>query len=200
MGSASSPAMPSNEKAVSPATAVAGSFPAAASMRNCVAAPNAAPPGTMRLIALPESCDVVTENQALVRRAIRCNAMVHVKCATWSATAKVNQIGSSERQLREGVEDLGQAGEDEIDGDAGHHHEDGLLGDRPPRQRRRDVLFDTAGEPLRHGVAAGTVSASAPEGRAPGRPRVGSGPVGSSGSWSSCVATGELFSATTPPC
>ena len=96
MGRASSPPMPSREKAVSPATAVAGSFPAAASMRNWVAAPKAAPPGTMRLMALPDSCDVVTENHALVRSAIRCNAMVQVKCATWSARAKMNQIGSRE--------------------------------------------------------------------------------------------------------
>ena len=96
MGRASSPPMPSNEKAVSPATAVAGSFPASASIRNWVAAPKAAPPGTMRLMALPDSCDVVTENHALVRSAIRCSAMVQVKCATWSARAKVNQIGSSE--------------------------------------------------------------------------------------------------------
>ncbi len=65
-------------------------------MRNCVAAPNAAPPGTMRLMALPDSCDVVTENQALVRRAIRCSAMVQAKCATWNTTAMENQIGSSE--------------------------------------------------------------------------------------------------------
>ena len=88
--------MPSSEKVVSPATAVAGSFPEAASMRNCVAAPKAAPPGTMRLMALPDSCDVVTEYQAVVRSAMRCRAMVHVKCATWSARARVNQIGSSD--------------------------------------------------------------------------------------------------------
>ena len=75
-GRASSPPMPSNEKAVSPATAVAGSFPASASIRNWVAAPKAAPPGTIRLMALPDSCDVVTENHALVRSAIRCSAMV----------------------------------------------------------------------------------------------------------------------------
>ena len=96
MGRASSPPMPSSEKAVNPATAVAGSFPAAASIRNWVAAPKAAPPGTIRLMAFPDSCEVVTENQALVRSAIRCSAMVQAKCATWSRTAKVNQIGSSE--------------------------------------------------------------------------------------------------------
>ena len=96
IGRASSPPMPSSEKVVSPATAVAGSFPEAASMRNCVAAPKAAPPGTMRLMALPDSCDVVTEYQAVVRSAMRCRAMVHVKCATWSARARVNQMGSSD--------------------------------------------------------------------------------------------------------
>ncbi len=99
MGRASSPPMPSSEKAVNPATAVAGSLPAVASMRNWVAAPKAAPPGTIRLIAFPESCDVVTEYQALVRRAIRCSAMVHTKCATWNTTAIENQIGSSELSL-----------------------------------------------------------------------------------------------------
>ena len=72
------------------------SLPAAASMRNCVAAPTAAPPGTTRLMALPASCEVATENQALVRRAMRWSAMVQTKCATSRATARVNQIGSSE--------------------------------------------------------------------------------------------------------
>ncbi len=99
IGSASNPAMPRREKAVSPATAVAGSLPAAASMRNWVAAPKAAPPGTIRLMAFPDSCDVVTENQAVVRSAIRCKAMVQAKCATWSAMAIENQIGSSEDSL-----------------------------------------------------------------------------------------------------
>ncbi len=38
----------------------------------------------------------MTENHAVVRSAIRCRAMVQVKCATWSAMAMENQIGSSE--------------------------------------------------------------------------------------------------------
>ena len=95
IGKASRPPIPSSEKAVNPPTAVAASFPDAASMRNCVAAPNAAPPGTMRLMALPASCDVATENHALVRRAIRCSAMVQVKWATCSTSANANQIGAS---------------------------------------------------------------------------------------------------------
>ncbi len=99
MGRASSPPMPSNENAVRPPTAVAASFPEAASMRNCVAAPKAAPPGTMRLMAFPASCDVATENQALVRRAIRCKEIVQVKWATCRTSANANQIGSSEVSL-----------------------------------------------------------------------------------------------------
>ena len=79
IGSASRPPMPSSEKAVSPPTAVAVSLPEAASMRNWVAAPKAAPPGTMRLMAFPASCDVATEYQALVRSAMRWRAIVQVK-------------------------------------------------------------------------------------------------------------------------
>ncbi len=45
-----------------PPTTVAVSFPEAASIRNWVAAPNAAPPGTTRLMAIPANCDVATEN------------------------------------------------------------------------------------------------------------------------------------------
>ena len=78
---------------------MAVSFPAAASIRNWVAAPKAAPPGTIRLMALPASCDVATENQALVRSAIRCSAMVQVKCATCKTTARANQTGSSDVSL-----------------------------------------------------------------------------------------------------
>ncbi len=96
IGKASNPAIPSSEKAVRPPTAVAVSVPEAASIRNCVAAPNAAPPGTTRLMAFPASCEVATENQALVRRAIRCSAIVQAKCATWRMTAKANQTGASE--------------------------------------------------------------------------------------------------------
>ena len=58
-------------------------------------------------------------------------------------------------QLGEGAEDGGQAREDEVEGDAGHHRHDGLLGEGPPRRRRLDVLLNSGGEPLRHGVAAG---------------------------------------------
>ena len=93
MGRANNPATPSNENAVRPPTAVAVSLPDAASMRNCVAAPTAAPPGTTRLMALPASWEVATENQALVRSAMRWRAMVQVKCATCATTATANQTG-----------------------------------------------------------------------------------------------------------
>ena len=93
MGRANNPATPSNENTVRPPTAVAASLPEAASMRNCVAAPTAAPPGTTRLMAFPASWEVATEYQALVRSAMRWRAMVQVKCATCATTATANQTG-----------------------------------------------------------------------------------------------------------
>ena len=86
-----------------PPTAVAVSFPEAASMRNWVAAPKAAPPGTTRLMAFPASCDVATENQALVRSAIRCSAMVQAKCATCSDDREGEPDRVERRQLRQGA-------------------------------------------------------------------------------------------------
>jgi hypothetical protein len=50
----------------------------------------------MRLMAFPDNCDVATEYHAVVRSAMRCRAMVQVKCAIWSPTARVNQMGSSD--------------------------------------------------------------------------------------------------------
>ena len=67
MGRASSPPTPINEKAVRPPTAVSASIPAVSSMRNWTAAPAAAPPGTMREMALPASSEVTTENHGEVR-------------------------------------------------------------------------------------------------------------------------------------
>ena len=70
------------------------SRPLAASIRNCTAAPTAAPPGTIKVIALPASWEVMTGNHALVRSASRCRANVQVKCAISAATATVNHRGS----------------------------------------------------------------------------------------------------------
>ena len=68
-------------------------MPLVASIRNCVAAPTAAPPGMMRLIALPASVDVITGNHGLVRNARRCSANVQVKWAISAAIAAVSHHG-----------------------------------------------------------------------------------------------------------
>ena len=65
-----------------------------ASIRNCTAAPAAAPPGMMRLIEFPASWDVTTENHPLVRSAIRCRVNVQVKWASSATMATANQTGS----------------------------------------------------------------------------------------------------------
>ena len=78
-GRASSPPMPRNEKAVRPPTASVASIPLTASIRNWVAAPAAAPPGTISEMALPANWAVITENHALVRRAMRWREKVHTK-------------------------------------------------------------------------------------------------------------------------
>ena len=62
------------------------SIPLVASIRNCTAAPTAAPPGMMRVIALPASVEVMTGNHALVRNARRCSANVQAK---WAISAPI---------------------------------------------------------------------------------------------------------------
>jgi len=69
-------------------------MPLAASIRNCTAAPTAAPPGMMRVIALPASVEVMTGNHVRVRNASRCSANVQVKWATSAAIAAVSHHGS----------------------------------------------------------------------------------------------------------
>ena len=66
-------------------------MPLTASMRNWTAAPAAAPPGTIREMAFPESWAVITENHALVRRAILCSENVHTKWAPSATNAGMNQ-------------------------------------------------------------------------------------------------------------
>ena len=90
-GRANSPPMPRNEKAVSPPTASVASMPLVASIRNWVAAPAAAPPGTISEMALPASWAVMTENQALVRRAMRWSEKVHRKWIPSATRAGMNQ-------------------------------------------------------------------------------------------------------------
>ena len=83
--------MPRKEKAVRPPTASVGSMPLTASIRNWAAAPAAAPPGTINEMALPASWAVITENQALVRRAMRWSEKVHTKWAPSAISAGMNQ-------------------------------------------------------------------------------------------------------------
>ena len=47
----------------------------------------------MRVIALPASVEVMTENHALVRSARRCSANVQAKCATSAAIAAMSHQG-----------------------------------------------------------------------------------------------------------
>ncbi len=101
-GRASRPPMPRKEKAVSPPTASVASMPLVASMRNWAAAPAAAPPGTMSEMALPASWAVITENHALVRRAMRWREKVQMK---WTPSA--SKAGMNQSRLR--VTSRGQA-------------------------------------------------------------------------------------------
>ena len=68
-------------------------MPLVASIRNCTAAPTAAPPGMIRVIALPASVDVITGNHGLVRNASRCSANVQMKWAISAAIAAVSHHG-----------------------------------------------------------------------------------------------------------
>ena len=68
-------------------------MPLVASIRNCDAAPTAAPPGMMRLIALPARVDVITGNHGLVRNARRCSANVQMKWAISAAIAAMSHHG-----------------------------------------------------------------------------------------------------------
>ncbi len=92
-GRASRPPTPSSENAARPPTVELMSCPLVASIRNCSAAPGAAPPGMMRLIALPASWDVMTGNHALVRSARRCNANVQEKWAISAPIAAASHQG-----------------------------------------------------------------------------------------------------------
>jgi hypothetical protein len=92
-GRASRPPTPRREYDARPPTVELVSIPAVASIRNCTAAPMAAPPGMMRVIALPDSWDVMTGNHALVRSARRCSANVQTKWAASAATATMSHQG-----------------------------------------------------------------------------------------------------------
>ena len=128
------------------------SIPLAASIRNCTAAPTAAPPGTMRVIALPASWDVTTGNHSLVRRASRCRANVQQKWAISAPIASANQRGSRVDSRGQDANTSVIAGKHEVDGQAGDADDRGALGHVFPGQRARLLVVDLARErPLARG-------------------------------------------------
>src|SRR6266516_4583549 len=92
-GRASSPPTPSMVNAASPPTAEVVSIPLAVSMRNCTAAPAAAPPGVIRVTAAPTNWEVMTGNHARVRNARRCRVNVQQKWPTSAAIARRTTAG-----------------------------------------------------------------------------------------------------------
>ena len=63
------------------------------SKRNWIAAPAAAPPGTIRLNAFPEICAVAIANHLAVRSASRWSAHAHAKLAISAANITTNHPG-----------------------------------------------------------------------------------------------------------
>ena len=116
--------MPRNEKAVRPPTASVASIPLTASIRNCTAAPAAAPPGTMREIELPASWAVITGNQALVRRAMRWREKVQAKWAHLGHHGRDEPQQVQRGQLGPRVEHGEQLGQHQVEGHPGDQHHD----------------------------------------------------------------------------
>ena len=109
-------------------------MPLTASMRNCTAAPAAAPPGTMREMALPASWAVMTENQALVRRAMRCKENVQTKWAPSDTRAGMNQNRARVCSWGQALKTLMTSGQHKIERHPGHGHHDRALDHRLPRE------------------------------------------------------------------
>ncbi len=82
-----------SETAVTLVAARVVAMPACLSMSNCMAPPAAAPPGTMRLTALPASCAVATGNHGLAPRARRSSPQMHMKLSSSAATMGMPQSG-----------------------------------------------------------------------------------------------------------
>ena len=121
MGSARRPPMPRIEMAVSPPTAVAGSLPEAASMRNCVAAPAAWPPGTTKRDGVARQLRGGHREPGLGAQgeALQGDGAGEVGHLGHQGHEEPEQVQRLE--LRPGAEDGGQGGEDQVDGDAGDH-------------------------------------------------------------------------------
>src|SRR5512145_423667 len=62
-------------------------------MSNCIAPPAAAPPGTMRLNALPANCAAATGNQGLTSSASRSSAHMQAKLAISASTMGMPHSG-----------------------------------------------------------------------------------------------------------
>ena len=92
-GRPSSVAVEISETAVTLVAAQAVPMPAWRSMSNCMAPPAAAPPGTMRLKALPASCAVATGNHGLTSSASRSSAHMQAKLAISAITMGMPQSG-----------------------------------------------------------------------------------------------------------
>ena len=92
-GSPSSVAVEISETAVTPVAAQVVPMPAWRSMSNCMAPPAAAPPGTMRLNALPASWAVATGNHGLTSSARRSSAHMQAKLASSARTIGMPQSG-----------------------------------------------------------------------------------------------------------
>ena len=92
MGRPSSVAVEISDTAVTLVAARVGAMPARLSMSNCMAPPAAAPPGTIRLKALPASCAVATGNHSSVDSASLSSAHMQTKLA-----ASTRKIGTPHR-------------------------------------------------------------------------------------------------------
>ena len=92
-GRPNSVAVEMSETAVTLVAAQVVPMPAWRSMSNCMAPPAAAPPGTMRLKALPASWAVATGNQGLTSSASRSSAHMQAKLATSARTIGMPHSG-----------------------------------------------------------------------------------------------------------
>ena len=92
-GRPSSVAVEMRETAVTLVAARVVATPACRSMSNCMAPPAAAPPGTMRLTALPASCAVATGNHGLASSARRSRPQMHMKLSASAATIGMPHSG-----------------------------------------------------------------------------------------------------------
>ena len=94
-GRASTTASVSTLAAVNPEAACPGGVPAATSMRYCIAAPTAPPPGAILASELLASWEAITGRQAGAWIAIRCSHQVHASAAAWSTAITASQASGS---------------------------------------------------------------------------------------------------------